>query len=66
MADVCFSKAEIVITQPRTELTTKFGLLIETDIRNRATLRDLKPEAEFQYGGRLFFQSGSSYVSAVD
>jgi len=25
-----------------------------------------KPEVEFQYGGRLFFQTGSSYISATD
>jgi len=26
----------------------------------------LKPEVEFQYGGRLFFKNGSSYTSAVN
>jgi len=26
----------------------------------------LKPEVEFQYGGRLFSEIGSSYISAVD
>ena len=26
----------------------------------------MKPEVEFQYGGRLFFQTGSSYNSAVN
>jgi len=25
-----------------------------------------KPEVEFQYGGRLFFNTGSSYISAVN
>jgi len=25
-----------------------------------------KPEVEFQYGGRLFFKNGSSYISAVN
>ena len=25
-----------------------------------------KLEEEFQYGGRLFFQNGNSYISAVD
>jgi len=25
-----------------------------------------KPEVEFQYGGRLFFQTGSSYISTVN
>jgi len=25
-----------------------------------------KPEVEFKYGGRLFFQTGNTYISAVD
>jgi len=25
-----------------------------------------KPEVEFQYGGRVFFKNGSSYMSAVN
>ena len=25
-----------------------------------------KPEVEFQYGGRLYFESGSSYISAAN
>jgi len=24
-----------------------------------------KPEVEFQYGGRLYFKTGNSYISAV-
>jgi len=26
----------------------------------------LKPEIEFQYGGRLFFETGSDYISDVN
>ena len=25
-----------------------------------------KPEVEFQYGGRLYFETGSSYISAAN
>jgi len=25
-----------------------------------------KPEVDYQYGGRLFFQTGNSYISAAD
>jgi len=25
-----------------------------------------KPEVEFQYGGRLYFKNGNSYISAAD
>jgi len=31
-----------------------------------AKLSRSKPEVEFQYGGRLFFKNGSSYISAVN
>ena len=27
---------------------------------------NIEPEVEFQYGGRLFFQIGSSYISAIN
>jgi len=26
----------------------------------------VKPEVEFQYGGRLYFETGNSYMSAAD
>ena len=31
MADVCFSKTEVVISQPPIDMLTKFGLLIDFD-----------------------------------
>jgi len=45
---------------------TKFGLLVDMDILKKATSPNPKPEVEFQYGERLFVQTGSSYISAVD
>jgi len=47
MTDVCFSKPEILITQAWIELydvTTKFGLLIDTDLLKRGMSANSKPE----------------------
>jgi len=44
----------------------KFGSLVENNMPITVMWSKLKPEAEFQYGGRLFFQTGNSYISAVD
>ena len=41
---------------------TKFGSLMYSDMPSTVTWSKLKPEVEFQYGGRLFF----SYISTVD
>jgi len=38
----------------------KFGSRMQND-----TSRS-KPEVEFQYGGRSYFETGSSYISAVN
>jgi len=43
---------------------TKFISLTDTAITVMWSI--MKPEVEFQYGGRLFLQTGSSYNSAVN
>jgi len=45
---------------------TKFGILMQIYTPITAKWSRSKPEVEFQYGGRLFCQSGSSYISAVN
>jgi len=47
---------------------TKFGILMQiyTPITAKCSRLKPGPEVEFQYGGRLFFKNGSSYISAVD
>jgi len=45
---------------------TKFDSLMQNDMQIMAKWSILKPEVEFQYGGRLFFKNGSSYVLAVN
>jgi len=44
----------------------KFGDFMQNITRFTVTWSKSKPEEEFQYGGRLFFQNGNSYISAVD
>jgi len=45
---------------------TKFSKLMQNDTDFTAKWSKSKPEVEFQYGGRLFFENGSSYISAVN
>ena len=44
----------------------KFGRLVQNGMPTAVIWSKSKPEIEFQYGGRLFFQNGYSYISAVD
>jgi len=43
----------------------KFGRLVQNDMLTAVIWLKLKPEVKFQYDGRLFFQNGNSYISAV-
>jgi len=45
---------------------TKFGSLMQNSTSITAKWSGSKPEVEFQYGGRLFFQIKSSNISAVN
>ena len=51
MADVCFSKTEVVKSQPSIEMSTKFGLLIDFDLK-AAISTNAKPEIAFSVRGR--------------
>jgi len=44
----------------------KFGTLMQNNTTFTAKWSRPKPEVEYQYGGHLFFQTGSSYISAVN
>jgi len=44
----------------------KFGIRMQNNTPITAKWSRSKPEVEFQYGGRLFFKNGSSYISAVN
>jgi len=41
MANVCFSKTEVVVSQPSIEMSTKFGLLIDFDLLKAAKTSDI-------------------------
>jgi len=45
---------------------TKFGSLMQKNMRITANWSTSKPEVEFQYGGRLYFENGNSYISAAN
>ena len=45
---------------------TEFGSLMQNSMQNTANWSKSKSEVEFQYGGRLYFETGSSYISAAN
>jgi len=45
---------------------TKYGSLIQNNMQITAKWSISKPEVEFQYGGRLYLETGSSYISAAN
>jgi len=45
---------------------TKFGSLMRSTVRIFGKWFKSKQKVDFQYGGRLFFKTGSSYISAVN
>jgi len=45
---------------------TKFGSRMRNDTPITEKWTRSKPEVEFQYGGRLYFETGSSYISAAN
>jgi len=45
---------------------TKFISLTDNNTAITVKWSKMKPEVEFQYGGRLFFQTGSNCYSAVN
>jgi len=47
-------------------ITTKFDRHMQNDMLMTMNRSKSKPEIKFQYGGRPFSETGSSYISAVD
>jgi len=45
---------------------TKFGSLMQNNMHIAAKWSRLKSEVEFQHGGRLYFETGSSHISAAN
>ena len=52
MADVCFSKMEVIISQPSIDMSTKFGLVIDFDLLKAVTSTNTKPYLVFSGRGR--------------
>ena len=47
-------------------ITTKFGRLKQNHVTKTTYRSKSKSELKFQYGGRPFFETGSSFTPAVD
>jgi len=47
-------------------ITMKFGLLKQNHMPGTKNRSKLESEVKFQYGGRSFSETGSSFISAVD
>jgi len=75
------TKPEVVFSPPRCHLEkwiwrhisavgasiwTKFGSLMQNNGQISIKWSKSKPKVDFQYGGRLFFKIGSSYISAIN
>jgi len=45
---------------------TKFDMLMQNDLLMTINRSKSKPEAQFQYGGRPFLETASSFILAVD
>ena len=41
-------------------------ILMQNNMKITANWSRSKPEVEFQYGGRLYFENGSTYISAAN
>ena len=54
------------ISAAHVPIWTKFGSRIQNDTPITAKWPRSKPEVEFQHGGRLYFETGSSYISAAN
>jgi len=44
---------------------TKFGRMMHNNMQITVYWSRSKSEVKFQYGGRLYFETGSSYISAA-
>ena len=51
---------------PDRPITTKYGKQMQNDMPMAIYTSKRKPEIEFQYGGRPFSETGSSFISTVD
>jgi len=46
-------------------IATKFGRWMQSDIQITTHKSQSNPEVQFQYGGLAFYETGSSFISAV-
>ena len=58
------NRYDLIISVADGPIWTKLGTLMQDNTPITAKWPRSKPEVEFQYGGRLFFKTGSNYISA--
>ena len=66
MADQLWLMTRIREEEVGDPIWTKFGSLIQKNIQITAKWSMSKPEVEFQYGGRLYLETGNSYISTAN
>jgi len=60
------NRYDIIFQRRMFRFGRNFGSRMQNDTPITAKWSRLKPEVEFQYGGRLYFENGSSYISAAN
>ena len=61
----CLQKVKIYHQTKFHPIWMKFGSLMQNNMQITAKWSRSKPKVEFQHGGRLYFENGSSYISAA-
>jgi len=60
------NRYDVIISAADVPIWTKFGSRMQNDTLITAKWSRSKPEVELQYGGRLYFENESIYISAVN
>jgi len=65
-AAILKNRYDVINSAEDCPITTKFGRRMQNDMPMTIHRAKSKPEIKFQYGGRQFSETGSSFISAVD
>ena len=57
------NRYDVIISAADVPIWTKFGSRRRNDTPITKKWSKSNPEVEFQYGGRFYFETGSSYIS---
>ena len=65
-SSILIKRYDVIFPQWLLRFGTKFSRLMQNKMQITVKWSISKPVVEFQYGGRLFFKNGSSYISAIN